>query len=122
MRAPTPTPRPRPTLTPTPLLPTPPSASASATATASPRSTLTPRSCYSPTVGAFTEWGSVFVEPAFGFAIGFNYVLMIGMALASELSAFAILIGYWDKATNHIGAYIAAALVGCLLLNVVGVK
>ena len=83
---------------------------------------LTPRSCYSPTVGAFTEWGSVFVEPAFGFMVGFNYVLMIGMALASELSAFAILIGYWDKNASHIGAYITVGLVVCLLLNVVGVK
>jgi len=78
--------------------------------------------CYSPTVGAFTEWGSHYVEPAFGFMIGFNYVLMIGMAFASELSAFAILIGYWDKETSHAGAYITVALVLCLALNVVGVK
>lgn len=64
----------------------------------------------------------MFVEPAFGFMVGFNYVLMIGMALASELSAFAILIGYWDKDERHIGAYITVGLVVCLLLNVVGVK
>jgi amino acid permease len=47
---------------------------------------------------------------------------MIGMALASELSAFAILIGYWDTNVNHAGAYITVGLVCCLLLNVVGVR
>lgn len=47
---------------------------------------------------------------------------MIGMAFASEMSAFAILIGYWDKNADHAGAYIAAGLTFCLLMNVVGVK
>lgn len=66
--------------------------------------------------------GERYVDPAFGFMMGINYILQCGMAIPSEMSAIAVMIGYWDDNSSHVAIYIAAFLVVCIIINVVGVR
>ncbi|TXT13412.1 hypothetical protein VHUM_00779 [Vanrija humicola] len=80
------------------------------------------RTCFAPNVGGFIEMGTRYVDPAFGFMMGINYILQTGLTFPGELSAIAILISYWDDNAKHAGAYITAFLIATLLMNIVGVK
>lgn len=50
---------------------------------------------YMPTSGSFSTYASKFVDPAFGFAIGWNYWFSWTITLAVEISSGAILMKYW---------------------------
>lgn len=50
---------------------------------------------YLPTAGSFQEYGSRFVSPAFGFAIGWNYWFNWAITVAAELVAAALVMKYW---------------------------
>jgi amino acid transporter len=64
----------------------------------------------------------MYVDPAMGFMMGINYILQVGMAIPSEMTAIAVMIGYWDSNTSHVPIYIAVFLATCIVINVVGVK
>ena len=66
--------------------------------------------------------GYNYISPAFSFAMAINYILQTGLAIPSEISAIAVMISYWDSATSHVPAYIAAFLILSIITNVVGVK
>lgn len=48
-----------------------------------------------PVSGAFETYASKFLDPALGFALGWNYWINWSVTLASELVASAILIRFW---------------------------
>lgn len=48
-----------------------------------------------PVAGSFGEYGSRFVSPSFGFAIGWNYWFNWAITVAAELSASALVMKYW---------------------------
>ena len=48
-----------------------------------------------PVAGAFQVYGSEFVEPAFGFALGWNYWYNWAITIAVELAAASIIMHYW---------------------------
>jgi amino acid permease len=50
---------------------------------------------YIPSSGAFSHYGSRFVDDAFGFALGINYFLQWAFSIPSELVSAAIIIQYW---------------------------
>lgn len=50
---------------------------------------------YLPTSGSFGTYATRFVDPALGFAIGWNYWLNWATCLAAELVAGAIIMKYW---------------------------
>lgn len=50
---------------------------------------------YLPVSGSFETYATRFVDPAFGFALGWNYWLNGATCLASELVASAILMKFW---------------------------
>ncbi|MFC7581383.1 amino acid permease [Schaalia naturae] len=50
---------------------------------------------YLPVAGSFGEYGSRFVSPSFGFAIGWNYWFNWAITVAAELSAAALVMKYW---------------------------
>ena len=52
---------------------------------------------YLPVSGAFEEYGTRFVSPSFGFALGWNYWYNWTIILPAELSAAAVLINYWNQ-------------------------
>ncbi|WWC88923.1 uncharacterized protein L201_003838 [Kwoniella dendrophila CBS 6074] len=79
-------------------------------------------SVFAPNVGGMTDFGNKYVDPAMGFMMGVNYILQVGLAIPAEMSAIAVMIGFWDDNTAHVPIYIAVFLVVCVAINVVGVR
>lgn len=50
---------------------------------------------FMPTSGAFSTYGSKFVDPAFGFAIGWTYWFNWAMTIAAELAASTMIMKFW---------------------------
>ncbi|WP_028533974.1 amino acid permease [Paludibacterium yongneupense] len=53
---------------------------------------------FMPVSGSFQVYGSEFVDPAFGFALGWNYWYNWAVTIAVELAAAAIIMHYWFPA------------------------
>ncbi|KAF7562906.1 hypothetical protein G7046_g1213 [Stylonectria norvegica] len=78
---------------------------------------------YLPVRGTIFELASRFIDPALGFAMGWTYFYAGVMLVCVEYSAIATLMGYWIPITQvNPAAWIAMAMVICVLLNVVAVK
>lgn len=76
---------------------------------------------YLPVRGSIFELASRFVDPALGFAMGWTYFYAGVMLVCVEYSAVATVMQYWNTDVNP-AAWIAMAMVVCILLNVVAVK
>lgn len=50
---------------------------------------------YMPVAGSFEEYGTRFISPSFGFAIGWNYWFNWAITVAAELVAAAIIMKFW---------------------------
>ena len=50
---------------------------------------------YMPVAGSFSTYGTRFVDPAFGFAIGWNYWYNWAVTIAVELAAASIVMKFW---------------------------
>ena len=50
---------------------------------------------YIPTTGSFEDYGTRFISPSFGFAIGWNYWYNWAITVAAELVAAALVMKYW---------------------------
>lgn len=50
---------------------------------------------YLPVAGSFGEYGSRFISPSFGFAIGWNYWFNWAITVAAELAAAALVMKFW---------------------------
>ncbi|BEI83725.1 hypothetical protein CcaverHIS002_0403290 [Cutaneotrichosporon cavernicola] len=74
-----------------------------------------------PVAGAFTHYASRFVDPALGFAVGFNYWYSWAITLPTELVAAAIVISYWDNTTNP-AVYISVCMVAIYVVNMFGAR
>ncbi|KAH8089362.1 putative amino acid permease [Filobasidium floriforme] len=73
-----------------------------------------------PTAGGFPHFAARFIDPALGFALGWNYAVGYALSVASELSACAIIISYWSDLNAAI--WIAILCIPFLVLNMLGVK
>ncbi|KAF8550181.1 amino acid permease [Imleria badia] len=73
-----------------------------------------------PVPGGFIKLAERFVDPAFAFAIGWNYWYQWTVTLPTELSAAAVIIGYWDKKTDP-AVWITVCLVVAIAINALGV-
>ena len=60
-----------------------------------------------PVSGSFQVYGSEFVDPAFGFALGWNYWYNWAITIAVELAAASIIVHYWFPA---IPSWVSSAL------------
>ena len=76
---------------------------------------------YLPVRGAIYELAARYVDPAFGFALGWVYFLAGVMILCVEYAAVATVMGYWQIDVNP-AVWIAMALLSCYFLNVVAVQ
>ncbi|EEU40499.1 uncharacterized protein NECHADRAFT_103561 [Fusarium vanettenii 77-13-4] len=76
---------------------------------------------YLPIRGSIFELAARFVDPALGFAMGWTYFYAGLMLVCVEYSAVATLMQYWVPDINP-AAWVAMAMVVCVLLNVVAVK
>ena len=74
-----------------------------------------------PIRGGIYEFASRFVDPAFGFALGWTYFYGACMLFCAELSAVATVMEYWEIDVNP-AVWVLMALVVCIALNVYAVK
>lgn len=50
---------------------------------------------YLPVTGSFSTYAGRFVDPALGFALGWNYWFNWAITIAAEISAASIIVNYW---------------------------
>ncbi|KAI8095505.1 amino acid permease/ SLC12A domain-containing protein [Thamnidium elegans] len=75
---------------------------------------------YMPVSGSFNHYATRFVDPAFGFALGWNYWLS-AVTIAAEISAAATIINWWKPVLPD-PAWSTIFVILILLINLVGVK
>lgn len=80
-----------------------------------------------PVSGAFSTYSSRFVDPAWGFAMGWNYALQWLVVFPLELVAASITISYWSydgspAATVNPNAWVSIFYVLILVINLFGAK
>ncbi|MFB5192923.1 amino acid permease [Alicyclobacillus fastidiosus] len=76
---------------------------------------------FMPVAGSFERYASRFVDPALGFALGWNYWYTWAVTVPAELAAGTIVVKYWLPNTSPI-LWSAVFLLVLFLLNVVSVK
>lgn len=62
-----------------------------------------------------------YLDPSFGFAIGYNYWYAFAMLIPSEVTAAALVIQYWNQTIN-VAVWITIFLVVIIALNMTSVK
>lgn len=82
---------------------------------------LAEMAAFIPISGSFSTYSSRFVDPALGFAVGWNYWYNNAIILALELSASSLIMKYWFP---HVPGIIwsASFLVIIFALNILSVK
>lgn len=74
-----------------------------------------------PVSGAFATYSTRFIDPAWGFAMGWNYGVQWLVVLPLELVAASITIGYWNSPVNP-AAWVAIFYAIVVTINMFGVK
>lgn len=76
---------------------------------------------YLPISGSFNNYAGRFVDPALGFALGWNYWYNWAVTVAVELTASAMVMAYWaPQVPNYVWSIIFLLLI--LSLNLISVK
>jgi amino acid transporter len=82
-----------------------------------------------PVNGSFYNYSIRFIDPAWGFAMGWNYALSWLIVLPFELTAAGITIEFWTADADgnvppkyNVGIWITIFLVIVVLINIVGVR
>ena len=76
---------------------------------------------YMPVSGSFATYASKYVDPAFGFAMGWNYWFNWAITVAVDISTIALIMKFWlPNVPGWIWSLIALALV--VLINALTVK
>ncbi|PYH96939.1 proline transporter [Aspergillus ellipticus CBS 707.79] len=76
---------------------------------------------YLPIRGSIFELAARYIDPAFGFAMGWVYFYGGLMLVCTEYSASATVMQYWDSTTNP-AVWVAMVMAVCFLLNITAVK
>lgn len=72
-----------------------------------------------PLPGAIPQFCTRYVDPALGFAVGWNTWYQAAITLCAELSAASIVIGYWDGAKDiNVAVWISIILLLVVILNI----
>jgi len=74
-----------------------------------------------PVSGSFGTYATRYVDPAFGFALGWNYWLSWATAIAAELVAASILMKYWFPGSSAL-MWSALFLAMLLVLNLLSAR
>ncbi|MGE7905852.1 amino acid permease [Peribacillus sp. NPDC094092] len=76
---------------------------------------------FMPTSGSFSTYGTKFVDPAFGFALGWTYWFNWSMTIAAELAASTMIMKFWFPNSPSL-LWSSSFLVLIFLLNYLSVK
>ncbi|KAK3948635.1 amino acid permease-domain-containing protein [Pseudoneurospora amorphoporcata] len=74
-----------------------------------------------PVAGSFSSYSTRFLDPAWGFAMGWNYALQWLTVLPLELVAASITIGYWNDHLDK-AIFITVFLIVVIIINLFGIK
>jgi amino acid transporter len=74
-----------------------------------------------PLPGAIPQYCARYVDPAMGFAVGWNNWYQSAITLCAEISAAAIVIGFWNDEINQ-AAWISIIIVLVICLNIFAVS
>lgn len=74
-----------------------------------------------PVSGAFCTYSTRFIDPAWGFAMGWNYGIQWLIVFPLELVAASITIKYWNSDINN-AAWVVIFYVVVMVINLFGVK
>ncbi|GKT82922.1 general amino-acid permease GAP1 [Colletotrichum tofieldiae] len=74
-----------------------------------------------PVAGSFSAYSTRFLDPSWGFAMGWNYALQWLIVLPLEIIAASITITYWDKNVTK-AIFVTFFLIGIIAINLFGVK
>ncbi|KAG2146553.1 amino acid permease [Suillus bovinus] len=74
---------------------------------------------YLPVPGGHIKLAERFVDPAFSFAMGWNYWYNWTIVSPAEISAAALLINYWNKSVNN-SVWVVICLVVVVTINMFG--
>lgn len=74
-----------------------------------------------PVAGSFSQFSTRFLDPSWGFAMGWNYPLQWLIVLPLEIVAASITIDYWNPGVSN-AAWVAIFWTMIVLINMFGVK
>ena len=74
-----------------------------------------------PVAGSFSAYSTRFLDPAWGFAMGWNYALQWLVVLPLETVAASITIEYWGSPVNN-SVWVTIFLFLIITINLFGVK
>ena len=74
-----------------------------------------------PLPGAVPQYCARYVDPAMGFAVGWNNWYSSALTLCAEISAAAIVVGFWNDSINQ-AAWITIIIVLIIALNIFAVS
>lgn len=74
-----------------------------------------------PVAGSFSAYSTRFLDPAWGFAMGWNYALQWLVVLPLEIIAASITINFWNSSVDH-AVWVSIFLVLIIGINLFGVK
>ncbi|PIL24827.1 transporter [Ganoderma sinense ZZ0214-1] len=77
---------------------------------------------HAPVSGTFPHFAARWVDPAFGFALGWNYFYTNAISVPVEISAAGLLLTFWDTNTSHQPGYTAVICVFACVINIFGVR
>ena len=76
---------------------------------------------YMPTSGSFSTYATKFVDPALGFALGWNYWYNWAITIAAEIAAVSLIMKYWfPESSSFVWTILFIAVV--LSFNLLSVK
>ncbi|WP_107941739.1 amino acid permease [Metasolibacillus fluoroglycofenilyticus] len=76
---------------------------------------------YMPSSGSFSTYASKFVDPALGFALGWNYWYNWAITIAAEIAAVSLIMKYWFPNSSS-GLWTVLFIVIVLAFNLLSVK
>jgi len=74
-----------------------------------------------PIAGSFSSWATRFLDPSWGFAMGWNYAMQWLTVLPLEIIAASLTIGYWDEALTR-AIFVTIFLCVIIAINMFGIK
>ncbi|KAI5122499.1 hypothetical protein M0805_001407 [Coniferiporia weirii] len=77
---------------------------------------------HAPVSGTFPHFAARWVDPALGFAVGWNYFYSNATTVPVEITAAQIVLTFWDTNTDHAPIYTAVICVCVCLINIFGVR
>ncbi|KAK1834582.1 amino acid permease/ SLC12A domain-containing protein [Podospora conica] len=74
-----------------------------------------------PVSGGFYTYSTRFIDPSWGFAMGWNYVMQWAVVLPLELTVCGVTVGYWEGVKDvSVAVWITVFLVFIIFINVFG--